>query len=76
MFDAEMFGLEGLLRNAKQPDEQIRKIGIELSAEIRAISIRDDGLHPLLWDQAFQDGKVTITPEEHKEMLDDLRKNG
>lgn len=48
VFDAEMVGLEGLLRNAKQPDGQTRKIGVELSAEIRAISIRDDGLHPLL----------------------------
>jgi hypothetical protein len=72
---AETDSLEGVLRNA-EPDDLTRKIGVESSAEIRAISIRDDGLHPLLLESAFRDGKITMTPEEHKEMLDDFRKNG
>jgi hypothetical protein len=72
---AEMDSLEGVLRNAK-PDDPTRKMGVELSAEIRAISIRDDGLHPLLLESAFRDGKIAMTPEEHKEMLADFRKTG
>lgn len=77
VLDMKMEDLEGMLRNAADhPDGQPQKIGSELFAEIRAISLRDDSLHSLLWDQAFRKGKITISPEEHKEMLDDLRKNG
>jgi len=72
---AEMDSLEGVLRNAK-PDDPTQNMGVELSAEIRAISTRDDGLHPFLFESAFRYGKITITREEHKEMLVDFRKNG
>lgn len=51
-------------------------LALELSEEIRAISFRDEGLHPLVLEQAVQEGKITVTQEEHKEMLTDLRKNG
>jgi hypothetical protein len=76
VLDSEMNSLEGLLQNAKPPDDPLSVISPELSAEIRAILYQDDGLHPLLWEQAFRDGKVTMAPEEHKELLDELRKGG
>jgi hypothetical protein len=78
VLDAELNSLEGVLSAAasEQPDGPPKQISIELSNEIRAISVRDDGLHPLVWDQAFREGKITFTEAEHKEMLVDLRKNG
>jgi hypothetical protein len=67
--------LEGVLQTV-EPQAQYKGLSFELGDEIRAISLRDDSPHPLLWQQAFQDGRITITASEHKEMLDDLRENG
>lgn len=55
-------GLEGVLSAAasEQPDTPPKQISAELSKEIRAISLRDDGVHPLVRDQAFQEGKITL----------------
>jgi hypothetical protein len=78
VLDAELNSLEGVQSAAASapPDSPPKQISIELSKEIRDISLRDDGLHPLVWDQAFRDGKITFTEAEHREMPVDLRKHG
>ena len=78
VLDAEMDSLEGGLPAAasEQLEDPPKQISIELSKEIRGISLRDNGLHPLVWDQVFWEDKITFTEAEHKEMLVDLRKNG
>lgn len=77
VFDEEMNRLEGILTTAtSELGSPPKGLGLELSEEIRAISLRDEGLYPLVWEQAVQEGKITVTQEEHKEMLTDLRKNG
>lgn len=71
-----MDSLESVLRDAEKHDGPMRKIGPELAAELRAISNQEGGLHPLLIEEAFRDGRITMTLEEHREVLEDLRKNG
>lgn len=78
VLDAEMDRLEEILVTValERPVNPPKGLGLELSKEIRAISLRDEGLHPLVWEQAVQEGKITVTQEGHKEMLTDLRKDG
>lgn len=76
VLDAEMDSLESVLRDAEKHDGPMQKIGPELAAELRAISNQEGGLHPLLIEEAFRDGRITMTLEEHREVLEDLRKNG
>jgi hypothetical protein len=54
VLDAEMDTLEGVLQTT-EPQAQYKGLSFELGDEIRAISLRYNGLHPLLWQQAFQD---------------------
>lgn len=80
LLQAEMHSLEAvLLQTADEKSEQPhlnKALSRELGDEIRAVSLRDNGFHPLLWEQAFKDGEITITPSQHRDMLDELRKGG
>jgi hypothetical protein len=49
-------------------------LSLELSEEIRAISLRDGGMHPCVIRQA-KDGKISIMELEHKGILAELRKD-
>jgi hypothetical protein len=63
VLDAEMDRLEGILPTVapELPGSQAKSLGLELSEEIRAISLRDEGLRPLVWEQAFQEDKIAVT---------------
>ena len=78
VFDAEMNRLYSILPVTanEPPGGPPKTLSLKLSEEIGAISLRDDGLHPLVWDQAIRDGEITFTEAEHKEMVEDLRKGG
>ncbi len=49
-------------------------ISAELRAQIDRINLRDDGVHPAIWDMAIDEGKVDIGAAEHQWMLYDLRR--
>jgi hypothetical protein len=68
ILDAEMDRLEGILPTValERPGSPAKSLGLELSEEIRAISLRDEGLRPLVWEQAVQEGKIIIIQEEHQ----------
>jgi hypothetical protein len=70
--------MEGLLCNLQQAavaGEQAHgfTLSLELSDEIRAIYLRDGGLHPQVIEQA-RSGRISITAEEHRLMLAELRR--
>ena len=44
-------------------------MSVEVRAEISTIYERDDGIHPEVMRQAAEDGKITITAEEHRALL-------
>jgi hypothetical protein len=58
VLNAEMDRLKGNL-GAVNPGSPPKSLGLELSEEIRAISLPDEGLHPLVCEQAVQEGKIT-----------------
>jgi hypothetical protein len=75
IFDAEIENLEPVFRQAAVEAANEERDGggafslsLELSDEIRAISVRDGGLHPRVIEQA-REGRITMTQDEHKRML-------
>jgi hypothetical protein len=70
LFDAEMTRVEDVLRRGSFSTEHISD---DLHAEIFAISQRDDGVHPELFSQAAEQGKIVITEGQHKKLLKELR---
>jgi hypothetical protein len=67
--ESEMASVEDILRRGSRSTQHISQ---ELWAKIRAISQRDDGIHPEVIREAAEYGKITIT-EEHKGLLRILR---
>lgn len=76
VLDTEMDSLESVLRNAEQYDGPLQEIDPELAAELHAISNQEGVFHRLLMEEAFQDGRITMTREKHRELLEDSRTNG
>lgn len=53
------------------------KLGWDMMMQIQEISKRDDGTHPVIWDQVVEQGSITITKKEHKWLLyEHQKKNG
>ena len=65
-----MASVEDVLRRGSPSTEHISD---ELYAEVFAISQRDDGIHPEVIRQAAEQGKISITEEQHKALLQELR---
>ena len=70
-FEGEMDSVEDVLRRGLHPSEE--GMSLELRAEISAISERDHGIHPEVIRQAAENGKISITEEEHWGQLRVLR---
>jgi tRNA A-37 threonylcarbamoyl transferase component Bud32 len=70
VFDMEMASVGDVLQRGSPPTLHISE---ELRAEIFAISQRDDGIHPEVLRQAAEQGKISITEEQHKRLLQELR---
>ncbi|KAK2734633.1 hypothetical protein FQN57_001627 [Myotisia sp. PD_48] len=68
----EMDSVEEVLRKGWSPPTPSR-IDRKLRDELDMIYKRDDGLHDTVREQAERDGTITITEEEHKRMLKELR---
>jgi hypothetical protein len=66
-----MESVEDVLRRGVTPSGE--GMSVELRAEISAISELDDGIRPEVIWQAAENGKITITEEEHRGMLRVLR---
>ena len=71
LFEREMQSVEDVLRRGFP--EIGEGMSVEVRAEISAIYERDDGIHPEVMRQAAEDGKITITAEEHRALLRILR---
>lgn len=67
LFEREMESVEDILRRGPPPSEE--SMTVELRTEISGISERDDGIRPEVLRQAAENGKITITEEEHRGML-------
>ena len=65
-----MASVEDVLQRGSPSTQHISE---ELRAEIFAISQRDDGVHPEVLRQAAEQGKISITEEQHKGLLQELR---
>lgn len=75
VLDAESKALEYAFQQAAAQREQDGgfSLSVELSDEIRAISLRDGGLHPHVIEQA-KEGRITITAEEHRALLAEMKR--
>jgi hypothetical protein len=68
--EAEMAGMEDAFKSDRGRRHHISQ---ELHAEIGRINKRDDWVHPLIYERAEREGKITISGKEHKKMLLELR---
>lgn len=76
IFAAEIDSLEPMFEQAAAQPEQEEggfSLSIELSEEICAINLRDNGLHPRVLEQA-REGRITITEEDHVELLAEFKR--
>jgi hypothetical protein len=75
-FTEEMTNLEGILSSGLREFDSTTpiKLGWDMMMEIHELSKRDDGIHPIVWHQALENGKVSISEKEHKWLLYEYRK--
>jgi hypothetical protein len=74
ILDSEMESVESLFQQAAAEEpEKLFSLSREVWDQIRAICSRDGGLHPRVQEQAQKEGKITITEEEHRQMLAELQ---
>jgi hypothetical protein len=74
-FHKEMKELEAQLRSKSYwGDPEPHPLSEDLRMQIDVINKRDDGVHPAVWDQAIDKGRITIGEKEHKWILYEHRK--
>ena len=69
IFDKEIASIEEALRKPPEP-----KASAESIAEVNVIWRRDGYVHPFIWWQLKQDGRISVSEDEHRAFLDELDK--
>ena len=76
ILDAEMAKVEEALATPLLEETDDSHIPPELIEQLEQIRKRDGGMHPVIQWEAMKEGRITITQEEHRALLDILWHEG